>query len=240
MFTSPKEVNITAGIIAVIAVLLWACPSQAQEAGSVVADSVVQESAAARPHFTFTRVGMESSFYGFYVYDTSVVAGPGTLTLVAGVIDDLHAPEDAEYRELMGGAGLNIFRKWGYAAPFVTVAKATDAWYAEPSLVGEVAFGPESRLRFYGFGAIYIGLEEDGVFQSLVDPFEVRLQLNDVVSMGLAGSYFDTSVTPAEVGGGYVGQIALPDGRGSVTVHFLPVNFQNFTPDWRVTFQFLF
>jgi hypothetical protein len=175
-----------------------------------------------RPNFLYFRYASRTALalYGAY--------GAGNAFLVFGMIENPRS----DYREIIGGLGLNV-RLTKSASIFVATAaaSATDSWYAQLYLLPNWTLG---RLAVGGTVELYQPLQARGAQQLDVSPWTVLVRSVGRVEVGAAYLLF------SQVGGaplqeaGPAARIAVP--AGTVTLELLR-RLGASSGDVRVTFQ---
>jgi hypothetical protein len=175
-----------------------------------------------RPNFLYFRYASRTALALYAGY------GAGNAYLVFGMIENPRS----DYREIIGGLGLNV-RLAKTASVFVATAaaSATDSWYAQFYLLPNWTLG---RLAVGGTVELYQPLQARGAQQLDVSPCTVLVRSVGRVEVGAAYLLF------SQVGGapleeaGPAARIAVP--AGTVTLELLR-RLGASSGDVRVTFQ---
>lgn len=184
-----------------------------------------QQEAPAKPWFVYLRDGGQSPFYGFVSYTF------GKPFLMAGVLMD--PPNN--YREYLGGAGVNLFTASGNGAAIAALASdASDSWYLELYALPSVTAG---RFNGTSFAGVYLPLETVGVGQLFLDPITVLYRAHPRVALGGSYTIYKIQGLPARQGAGPTLQLTVPSA--TITLDALTA-LRNFTRELRLTLQFIF
>jgi hypothetical protein len=158
------------------------------------------------PNFLFVRYASRTALtlYGSY--------GRGDLLLFAGMVQNPRT----EYREAIGGVGLNLpLGNKASAVAATAVASATDSWYAQLYLLPSWTAG---RLSVNGTFELYEPLQRAGARQLDVNPCAVLWRLVDRVEVGVAYLLFaQMGGAPTQEAGPTV-RVTVP--HGSLTSEF--------------------
>lgn len=192
-------------------------------------NAVAQESKATPRNFTYLRGGTTSSFYIFYTYDflKPHIAGGTPLVVLASIID----PHSTDYREYLGGLGLNIAGSNNGILPFMVISKASDSWYTELLVFSYVIQGRQNLSAFTG---LYLPTQTQGVYQFFVDPATLLIQINKWLAVGGSYTLFGGDGFASEHGIGPSVQFPIP--LGTATVDLLK-GIRNMDNDLRLTLQ---
>lgn len=153
------------------------------------------------PNFVFVRYASRTSLSLYASY------GEGNLLLFAGMVQNPRT----EYREAIGGLGLNVrLGNSGSAAAATAVARAKDSWYAQLYLLPGWTAG---RLHVDGTLELYEPLERAGARQLDINPCSVFWRLVDRVQLGAAHLLFaQAGGAPTQEAGPTV-RVTVPHGN---------------------------